>query len=346
MARVLFRCDATSATGFGHLGRCLGLAEGFRNKAVDVSFLGHFTEDARSLLDEAAFDYSQIGCSAWTEDDVRKVSEHIDKALIGIILDSYEFSTCWLKALAESGVNLGIIDDFAALESYRPFKAVLNFRFGVQSLLTYSGIEAAAVAMGPTYFCPREALVKLRAQKVRNLGAPKNILIVLGGGDLWSQAMRIYNALREINSMLQLRVLVNDSHNQSAKLEVDPGDFPKFPAKMEEHYGWADACICGGGVVKYECAYLGLPVAMFSQTKGQQDDSDIFCEAQLGWDLTPHGDQRQWKSRLRTFVEDCHVSYPNRVATVFPDDSVYRATDHFLTRWGYQTKAFSEQTPQ
>jgi spore coat polysaccharide biosynthesis predicted glycosyltransferase SpsG len=49
---------------------------------------------------------------------------------------------------------------------------------------------------------------------------------------------------------------------------------------------WADACICGGGLTKYEAAYLGVPAAVLAQNADQGSETKEFVDLGLGWDLT------------------------------------------------------------
>jgi hypothetical protein len=54
--------------------------------------------------------------------------------------------------------------------------------------------------------------------------------------------------------------------------------------------------------VKYECAYLGLPVAIFSQSPEQQVETERFIAAGFGWDLAPAGRAEDWEARLGEFL--------------------------------------------
>ena len=47
----------------------------------------------------------------------------------------------------------------------------------------------------------------------------------------------------------------------------------------------ADLCICGGGLIKYECAYLGIPPAVISQTPQQHKETLAFTAEGLGFNL-------------------------------------------------------------
>jgi spore coat polysaccharide biosynthesis predicted glycosyltransferase SpsG len=54
---------------------------------------------------------------------------------------------------------------------------------------------------------------------------------------------------------------------------------------LEQWLGWADACLCGGGLMKYECLYAGVPVLALAQNAGQAEDSARMAGEELIFDL-------------------------------------------------------------
>jgi spore coat polysaccharide biosynthesis predicted glycosyltransferase SpsG len=59
---------------------------------------------------------------------------------------------------------------------------------------------------------------------------------------------------------------------------------PQLP-DLADALSRADVTICGGGLTKYESAYLGVPAAVLSVNKGQAEDTLAFAARNLGLDL-------------------------------------------------------------
>lgn len=330
--KLVFRCDATAATGLGHLSRSLALAEALRRQGGEAVFLGNWGDAAFALLSASGFAFhGAIVPSGSVEDAADTVRLVACESAEGVLADSYALDTAWVSRLRTRGVAVALIDDFARLSDYSSCAGVLNFTVGAGGL-DYPGLPVSRRALGPAYFPVRENLQRLRAQRrVRDIARPQRVLIVLGGGDRLGMTVSLYHTLRRSDHRLQVRAIVADGPAQASALKLNPDDFPSPAGDLAVHYAWAHACVTGGGLAKYECAYLGLPMAIVSQTPEQQAETELFCAAGLGWDLTPHGRTDAWELRLQTFLRNPAPASAARVD--FPPDSAdhaIMALQHFV----------------
>ncbi len=322
--KLIFRCDATSGTGLGHLSRSLALAEAFRAQGGGAVFCGHWNDQAYALLAAAGFAHQVAAAPTGSPADAAALAALVQtEQAAGVVADSYALNSKWLAPLAEQAVAVALIDDFARLHNYADCAGVLNFTVGAAKL-DYPGLDPARSALGPGYFPVRKNLRRLREQgPLRPDTPPRRMLVALGGGDRHGLTLPIYRALYRLQPDLEVRALLPDGPVSAQSLRLPAADFPPPAGDLAEHYAWADACVTGGGLVKYECAYLGLPMAIFSQTIEQQAETDQFCLVAPGWDLAPRGRADAWELRLGAFLRSPASTPRERIE--FPVDSAERA---------------------
>jgi len=324
---ILFRCDAHPQVGLGHLGRSIGLAEALRHLGHSCFFLGQWDDVAQGMLEDARFTYHEAPSEAGSSEDARSTARLAASLSASLVADSYSIRMEWVLNPARREVPTAMIDDFAALPDYTGCRAVLNFRIGAERM-TYRGLSSERLATGPGFFCARDKLRELRDCRTPSKPPWHRILLFLGASDRHGRAQAIYDALIGQTHPLEIRVLL--SSEAAASFRHRPGEVLILPSRMEDHYAWCDACICGGGLVKYECAYLGLPVAMFSQTEEQQTDSEIFCAAGWGFNLAPEGDTSSWPDRLALFLQS--ATFPDHLSGGFSSQSPDRSARH-IEHW-------------
>jgi UDP-2,4-diacetamido-2,4,6-trideoxy-beta-L-altropyranose hydrolase len=339
--KILFRCDANEATGLGHLSRSLALAEALRRAGGEALFLGHWSGPAFVLLDSAGFKHRAAEFIPGTAEDAAELARCvIAEGADGACVDSYAIDASWLANVTARGVAAVLIDDFGQLSDYSECAGVLNFTVKTERL-DYPGLASELRALGPDYFPARENLLRLRlGSGARSAPSPSRILIALGGGDRLGLTLPLYRALQRLQPGVQVRALLPDGPARAAAQGLNVGDFPAAAGDLAAHYAWAGACVTGGGLVKYECAYLGLPMAIFSQSPEQQVETDRFIAAGFGYDLAPGGRAEGWEARLGEFLR--HGPYNLITGHRFPADGADRA---MAALCGFLRRAATLATP-
>ena len=323
--RAVLRCDATVDIGFGHLSRCIALAEAFRLSDIGTTFAGLFDGAAQDQIAASGFDRIDLADRVNTAADRQRLADIMRKeGPCFIIVDSYRADEGYLadlKALASATVA---IDDFRALATY-PCDAVLNFTWEASSL---GYPEGPVLLLGPDYFLARRRLVELRPQSIDRdrRGEIRNLLIAIGGSDPKGIAGRLVGILRKRYAGICLRVIAaNDADLADGLAEFAPGSrvLPRQP-DLSEQLLWADACITGGGLIKYESAFMGVPAAAISQNDGQARESAALTRAGLVFDLGLADDRsdEQLGTALDRFFADHALrdGLAERVRGAFPPD--------------------------
>lgn len=316
---MLVRCDATRETGLGHVSRCLALGEALAERGVASVFCGDFAAPARQLLEEA-------GASADPATTAEEIVELMRRgSFSGVVVDGYDFDAAYLAALAPSrtGAALLVIDDFADLPEYPDGAVIVNFTVGA-SELEYPG-RGLVLLLGPEYLLVRRELRKLNSERPAPSRPAEHVLVALGGGDPLGLAA-------DLAGMLAPEVAVRVAAGASGTL---PGTVEVLAdGQLAPGFAWADVCVTGGGLTKYEAAYVGAPPFIVSQTDREHADSKRFAQVGLGVDAG-HGGQvepQALRETLRGYVRDValHDRLRATAAAVFPTDPTALAAGAFV----------------
>jgi spore coat polysaccharide biosynthesis predicted glycosyltransferase SpsG len=96
-------------------------------------------------------------------------------------------------------------------------------------------------------------------------------------------------------------------------------------------FAWADICVSGGGLTKYEAAYLGVPVGVLSQTSEQADETRRFASHGLALDLGLWCEtgERELRDGLARLYRDAGLrdALGATGLRIFPDDPTARAAE-------------------
>ncbi len=299
--RVLVRCDGTEETGLGHVSRCLALAEALEERGVASLFRGAYSDRARGLLAEAGM----------------PTVEDAPRDCRAVVVDSYSVTAedLALLAPARTGAALLVIDDFAALDEYPAGALILNFTVGAAEL-DYRG-ERLVRLLGPAHLLLRRALRELHGRRTPQREA-RRVLLALGGSDRFGLTGELAAALTDTDPGLTVRIAAGEHGPLPERASVLP------PGQLTDGFAWADIAVTGGGLTKYEAAYLGVPPLIVSQSDGEHAETQAFVRAGLGVD-GGHGATVLREDRARSvarFVHDVelHDRLRRTAAAVFPDD--------------------------
>lgn len=312
-ARILVRCDGTSETGLGHVSRCLGLSEALSEHGIGTRFLGRFEAGAEDLLTEARIAFeSAVGEIGSTEDlhgtidAVRRVRAQ------GVVLDSYHVDDGYITTLDRDGAPLLLIDDFARLSRYE-CTAVLNFTINATQL--HYPRRTQVWLLGPEYLLLRRRLRFNRRTAAPRSGDVKRVLVAMGGVDRFDLTRRAVQALLDVSPFLTVRAVVGRSYPFLPALSslIDrfqsPSAVIRQAADLSAELATADLCVCGGGLTKYESAYLGVPSAVLSQTPDQAEETAHFAVHGLALNLG-HGPElgpAALRTSLSSLIEDSRL---------------------------------------
>jgi len=335
MAPILFRCDANMDTGLGHLSRCIGLAEAFAEIGVESRFAGNFAPAAEMLLSSAGIPFRGLPPLTEEGDAKDSLNEIAETGVDTVIVDNYRISEAHLDAMKKEGAQVVVIDDFARFTG-SPYSLLLNFTVHAEGYSYPQG--EAAYLLGPKFFLTRRRLRGIRQKMARRSGDVRRLLIAIGGTDRHGLALRVVQSLAAAAPSLIVRVAVGaaDRKDLDEALAAFPAGSAVLPNQRDlaDEFTAADACISGGGLTKYECAYLGLPVAVLSQTEDQASETIGFAGLGLAFDLGfgPEETEEQLTRGVDRFLQDADLrtALGSAGRALFPSDPTMHAAQSLL----------------
>tara|TARA_R110002096_G_scaffold42144_3_gene113736 strand:- start:4193 stop:5134 length:942 start_codon:yes stop_codon:yes gene_type:complete len=275
----------------------------------ETAFMGNYSKFAGDLIRSARIPIlPSPEFNSWNHAAV----PHYLAAGAGVMLDSYQLTADRLSKVSRVLVEspLCVLDDFAEHKRY-DCDGLINFTVSAKSRIYPEG--PAKLFLGPEFFPARRWLREVRTARQsqdKRVPQPQNFLVIAGGNDREGVTLRLLSALSRISPQAHVCVLTAAAANQD--LEKVLSGFStvnrlKFCPDLREPMLWADACLCGGGLTKYECAFVGLPVAALAQTAEQQADTEVLASAGAAFDLglSRLTTDEDLEARLRLYVTDC-----------------------------------------
>lgn len=331
----LFRCDALKETGLGHLNRCLGLAEALEERGQRICFTGLLDAQYQELLRDDNWDYRCLDEQAGSiADACATVAIAGETGAVGIVADNYRIAGVWGRVVSERSSPPILFDDFADRDEYSHFGGIINFTVGATDL-KYSGVNQDLLLCGPRYFPVRRHLKQLRSDGAQvKHAAVRRMLVCLGGAAPLDVCENVLSVLSETCKGMEVRMLVGREYVPTLSATSHGIEVLPLSRSLVPHYKWADVCLAGGGLIKYECSYLGIPCAILSLNADQQNETNKFVSLGLGWDTGGIPRQDDWRQALTTFLNDDALRSRLSEAglSCFPEDAPAILAEH-LIKW-------------
>ena len=265
-ANILIRADASAEVGTGHLMRCLALAQGWRARGGQVSFITACESEGlrERLLDEGfqaiTLEYSYPDPADW-EATSQALAAHPNA---WVVLDGYHFDPAYQRRVREADHPLLVIDDMAHLDRYYA-DIVLNQNINAEQL-RYSCEPYTRLLLGTRYVLLRSEFLAWRGWQREIPKVARKVLVTLGGSDPDNQTLKVVWALQQVDATdLEAVVVVGASNPHFRELQSAIRN-PQFAIRLIQNVtnmpklmAWADMAVSGGGSTCWEMAFMGLP---------------------------------------------------------------------------------------
>lgn len=273
--RIIFRADASSKSGGGHVMRCLTLAEEFRAAGWSVGFAAN--AESRDIIPRLNNCADLLLGTDTLPLDPEAVKRRWPSGCDVFVVDHYDLGASFEKACRDFARHIVVIDDLAN----RPHDCdlLIDTNFGRRAE-DYGGLVPADahLLIGADYALLRPEFAAHRAEALARratLTKVDRILVSLGLTDLGGITARVVQPLLEIDGSFSIDVVIGHAaasrsfledfatREQRLCLHVDPPDMAALMAS-------ADLAIGAGGTTSWERCCLGLPTLVLVLADNQK----------------------------------------------------------------------------
>lgn len=274
---IIFRCDAGSDVGLGHLMRCRTLAGALKSSGHECTMVGPDLSFSISGDDHIFIDWIKMdGWGSELEDAQRLISTAKKVNADFLVLDDYRIGREYQLDVRKSGLSWLQFDSSADNPLWADL--VLNANPSIQRT-DYNGIiqnSEAMALLGPEYSLLRPEFQRL-PKKVKSDNRRWKILITFGGGDDCGAIIFSLSALlSSMSETLEFNVLVG-AHNPNIS---DLRDWVEIygdgrvslhidPPNVSSVFADCDLAVMAGGTSTFEAACCGLPMVIIGVADNQ-----------------------------------------------------------------------------
>lgn len=302
-AIIIFRVDAGTEIGTGHLMRCLALAQIFNKKGNKTLFLTHCENDnLLNRLTKEGFEIIKLVKSYPAPSDLNltvNVIKEIGKNVISwLILDGYHFDDLYQKTIKSHGINLMVIDDMGHLPYYHA-DIILNQNINARDI-SYNISSNTMLLLGLKYILLREEFLRWSGWKRTIPDKARRILITMGGSDSMNATLLILKMIKKLKlNDIEISVVIGPSNNNIMSIENEISEYSgrykllKNIDDMSKLIAWADIAISAGGTTCWEMCYMGLPNLIVVLAENQRMVADYLDKSGASINLGFYKDMDQ-----------------------------------------------------
>ncbi|HXV28870.1 MAG TPA: UDP-2,4-diacetamido-2,4,6-trideoxy-beta-L-altropyranose hydrolase [Sinorhizobium sp.] len=331
--RIIFRVDASTDIGTGHVIRCLTLGERLRKQGADVGFVcreldGHLCD----LIERRGFGVSRLPAppsgsqpsaegepkhASWLglswQQDAAQTAEAIAHPSLPdwIVVDHYALDSRWEETFRARGVKLLVIDDLA--DRQHSCDVLLDQNLSAEMVGRYTGRvpQNCTLLIGPAYALLQGDYSMLRTRTPPREGPIRRLLISFGGVDKDCLTEKTVVALLALDTpQLQADIVLSSTSPQFSRIFNRIAGNPAFRlhdrvASLAPLMLAADLAIGASGTTNWERLCLGLPALVVTVADNQTPiAAELAARHLIRW--LGHADavdQAQIESALRELLE-------------------------------------------
>lgn len=276
------RADGNSQIGMGHIMRCLTIAESLRENGEQVVFF-LATGECRGMVYDRGFDCHILETDfANMEDELPVLCAMMDKLVIDkLLIDSYYVTDAYLEFLRKQVLTIYLddVDRFPypvdLLINYNVFAKATDYPYGKEydacGLNSLQKENGTLLLTGPVY-APVRKEFKQNSAAIKD--TVKDILISMGGSDLFNLSQKIANELLEKTSAT-LHLVCGPFNLYKTELYALAEKEKRVIIHENVKDMWnlmqcCDMAVSAAGSTLCELAVSGVPMVIFSFVDNQK----------------------------------------------------------------------------
>lgn len=273
---VIFRADASTEIGTGHVMRSLALAQGWRRARGQAIFAqAESTPAVEQRLRGEGMEIVPLKSAPGSADDAAQtVAQARALEASWVVADGYHFDTTWQRQIKDAGFRLLLLDDYGHAERYHA-DLVLNQNLYANASLYAQREPYTWLLLGTRYALLRHEFLEWRNWQREIPAVARKVLVTIGGGDPDNITLEVLHALQEMSiEPLEMAVVAGPANphwdqikaavtNQQVQTLTNVTEMPSLMA-------WADMAVTGAGSTCWELAFMGLPSLLIVIADNQQ----------------------------------------------------------------------------
>lgn len=303
--RCVFRVDASTRMGIGHLIRCLTLADALRERGVQTEFIcrkhpGHLIsllEEKNQpviVLPQPVSDDSLLDASyaEWLgvtqEEDAAQTINAINAGIPEwLVVDHYGLDVKWEQRVRPHVGKLMVIDDLANRHHDCDVLLDQNYSQGGGGRYRRLVPDSCVLLTGPQYALIRPEYRYFRKNLRVHEGKVKRVLVFFGGSDPFNMTGLILDVLSQSEFLhIDVDVVIgaNNRHREFIYGQAQKRTHTTISGlrpHLAELMVQADLAIGAGGTTTWERMCLGLPALVISIAENQLQGSEALAKAGL-----------------------------------------------------------------
>lgn len=281
---LVIRADANQHIGFGHVMRCLALAQAWQERGGAVMFVTNsdLPPAIRMRFQTHSVAYTLLEPSPHSDQQqTMAVAQQLDTEWV--VIDGYHFTEAYLEALKSAGFHILCIDDLGQLERYNA-DLVLNQNIYAAGTL-YPSLPPTALLLGTRFSLLRREFRDLPPIEAPLPDFARHLLITLGGADANNVTLMVLQALAQITQVtFEVVVVVGGGNPHLDSLQTAAAALPhhvrfqRNTGAMASLMSQADMAVTASGSTLWEFAYLGVPCVALVTADNQRRSAERMHE--------------------------------------------------------------------
>jgi UDP-2,4-diacetamido-2,4,6-trideoxy-beta-L-altropyranose hydrolase len=297
--KIIFRVDASSRIGSGHVVRCLTLAKILKKKGADCRFISRnhknnmiekiermnfkviilprpIREKKTKNIKKNKLDYSNWLGVSWKDDATQTINVLNKEKIDWLVVDHYGIEKKWEKKLRPYIDKIMVIDDLAnrkhECDLLLDQNLTANFKNRYKKLLPKNCYSF----LGPEYALLQDEYKEKHLSAISRNGAIKRILVYFGNVDsnnLTEKAIKSFLKLKRKD--IKLDLVINSQSLKKKKIETLSKKNTNISVKSDltslaSLILKADIAIGACGSTSWERCCLGLPAIVITVAENQK----------------------------------------------------------------------------
>lgn len=286
--QVLILTEGFKHTGYGHVSRCMAIAQSFQKRNIKVTFLINGDDHVVEMLQ----DHYPVFSFNWLSEH-QKLIESLSVANL-VVIDSYLADSAVYRLVRERVSQCVYLDDFNRLDY--PEGIIMNGTVGAE-FIDYQKKDGQEYLLGKDYIILREAFGHLPSPGRLVSDKINRILVTFGGTDPLNVTTKVLSNIVDNYANTEKCIILGAAFTHIQEIKSLADIHTKFyynvgAEEMKDLMLCADVAISAAGQTINELAITGLPSVIFKVADNQDNNItgwlhsgfiDSFIDATEDW---------------------------------------------------------------